>query len=383
MTEERSFSSKSDKPSTNSININIINKWEDFTNLKFKWNALLSQSDLNRVYLTHEWFSAWWQSFGKDMKLSALLAFDNKDLIGIAPLIKKKTYFRGWPVTSIEFMSNNDSPACGFIYKRGYDNIATLFINYLLGSLKNWDIIFLKNIANNKNILHTIESSLKHYCYKYITRPGLRSPYLIINENWDNYFKTLSSKRRKTIRNVTNRIKKLGEIKVKKIEYLTSLTELEEITQKGWKFKEGKSFLNKKERRSFFKNLSDIASKNGWLSVWMLYNSKSPIAYEYHLKYNNSSIALLSEFNEDFKKYSPGAYLDYMIVKSYFNNGLEEYDMGGSQDDYKKKWTNNTRDYSTLIVFNKNLSGFLCYFLEQFIIDNLRKIRNVFIYHNK
>lgn len=361
------------------IKIKTVSKWTDFQSLSQQWNSLLKLSEIDRVYMTHEWFSAWWKAFGKNKQLLILLALQDDELIGIAPLMEQKTFFRGIPVKTIEFMSNNDSPACGFIYKKNHNNVIIAFLNHLVRNIKKWDMLFLKNIANDTHTNQTIETFFKEKKIRYLIKPGLSSPYLKITKKWDEYFKSLSTKRRKTLRNISNRIKRLESPYIKEINNSSFLKDIIKISIKAWKYKEGKAFINRDDRKEFFTRITQLASSRGWLSIWLLYNNSTPIAYEYHLKYNQISVALLSEFNEEYREYSPGAYLDYEIVKFYFNNDIKEYDMGGSEDNYKKKWTNLIREYKNLIVFNNSLHGLFLYTLEAIIVEFLRNIRYKYV----
>ena len=55
--------------------------------LRTAWNGLLASAVSNTVFLTWEWVTAWWSTYGKPGELRVLLAADDAGaIVGIAPL---------------------------------------------------------------------------------------------------------------------------------------------------------------------------------------------------------------------------------------------------------------------------------------------------------
>lgn len=360
-----------------SIGLKTILNFEEFQKLRYDWNKLLEQSSSDRVFMTHEWFTCWWQAFGEGKRLFIVLAKNKEEIIGIAPLMIHGSTFRKMPIRSIGFMENKDSPGCGFIIKKGYEQIvAKAFITFLMEKIGNWEILFFKNMLYEKEIYDGITEILYQGDKKYIISNGLNSPFIKVENEWEEYFKSISNRSKKTIRNVCNRMKKLGNIKVKEFSNMKVFDDIVSITKNGWKYQEGKAFINRRDREKFFRLLSKVAQENGWLSIWCVYKDNDPIAYEYHLKYRQSDTALLAEYNRNYSNFSPGTFLDFEIIKSLFNSEICEYDMCGSPDKYKKKWTEDVRQYKNLIIFNNSIYSNLLYFMETKLIKKIKNIRD-------
>ncbi|MEC4685158.1 MAG: GNAT family N-acetyltransferase [Nitrospirota bacterium] len=358
------------------VELKTVTTFNEFLELRHDWNSLLEQSGNDRVFLTHEWFASWWQAFGEGKRLFIIAAVDRDGIQGIAPLMRCQSSFRGIPVRGVEFLSNDDSPGCGFILKKNHEYLAGTFFSFLLNDSKEWDVIFFKNMIHDETINSLMVKVLEQTGKRYIVNPGLSSPYIEIKSEWDEYIKGLSSKYRKTIRNVCNRIKRLGDVDVGEYNDMKGFDDIVSVTEKGWKYREGKAFINCPDRNRFFRLLSEEARNKGWLSIWCVYKGKEPIAYEYHLKYKGCDIALLSEFNSEYKNFSPGSFLDHEIIRSLFVNGVHEYDMCGIHDEYKKKWTNNVRAYKNLIVFNNSVYSRFLHFLEDKPVRFFKRIRD-------
>jgi len=359
--------------------LKVISSFNEFRSIQAVWNSLLANSSLDRVFLTHEWFTAWWQAFGDGKRLFIVYAKQKDEIIGIAPLMIWKSRFRRLPVKCITFMKNEDSPGCSFIIKKGHEYVVRDIISFVLRDVKGWNILSLNNMQLDDGSQSAITDILDQEKKRYIIHKGLSSPYLKLESDWDTYYKAMSAKSRKTIRNISNRIKKLGNIRVEEYCDMGNYSDIVFITRKGWKFEEGKSFVNRKDRMKFFELLSEIAEDNRWLSIWCIYDNETLMAYEYHLKYKNVDTALLAEFNKEYGNISPGAYLDYKIIENLFNNGVWEYDMCGVQDEYKRKWTRNTRNLKNITAFNGGVYAKILYFLEDILITNVKKIRRLLI----
>ena len=106
------------------------------------------------------------------------------------------------------------------------------------------------------------------------------------------------------------------------------------------------------ERKKFFELLSDVASKNGWLRIWLLKLNGNPIAVEYHLEYKRKTHAMRGDFDESWDNLSPGSVLEAHIIEQCFKNDLLEYDFCGLPFGYKLRWTNILHERSNLLFYN-------------------------------
>lgn len=361
------------------ISLNIITDYEQFISLNQEWNDLVANSTDPHVFFTHEWFDCWWQAFCGSSQLYIFTLRKNKTLIAIAPFMICKTTIRGFPVKVIQFMANDDSPRCDIIINKriaGRDGIEfKIIFDYLINTKYQWDIIFFNNIARDSKAVQALLDTKKSLKLNYICETKLCSPWISFNSDWDSFYSSLKRRTKMTINNVRNRIHKMGEVAV--IEYKTDkLREISAISQKAWKITEGKSYLNRADRKLFIELLTNVAQKQGWLSLWLLYVKNKPVAYEYHLRYLSREIALIAEYDKEYYKNSPGAFLDVNIIKCLFESDITEYDFGGSLDQYKKKWKPNLRYTNDYYIYNNSAySKFLFLFEKYFILFLKNKIK--------
>jgi len=226
----------------------------------------------------------------------------------------------------------------------------------LLEKKSQWDTLELKRIPPDSKNFHIFREVICSNAVFWAEKEATHAPYLRFNSDWQFFFNNLSHKTKKTIRNIENRVKRNGDYHVRQLidfkEYEKIRPHLYSIAKESWQEERGNS-LNTSVNKRFFDRLSKVASAHNWLLIWVLYLNREPIAFEYHLKYRERIHALRSSFKKAHRKLSPGAFLDYQIIRSLFENGeVREYDMGGNADFYKRKWTNNYRKHITFHIFN-------------------------------
>ena len=104
----------------------------------------------------------------------------------------------------------------------------------------------------------------------------------------------------------------------------------------------------------------------------MMLNS-IPIAYEYHLRCGQTEFGLKAEYDERFKRGSPGGVLDQVIVESLVNRGLKTYDLLGYDDPYKMCWTESVHRHVRYYILKNRAYARLPFWLDFRLRDHLRR----------
>ncbi len=86
---------------------------ERLEEVRDEWNALVESSSQKCVFLTNDWFCAWFDSFGESYQLCVLLFRDqNNRLFAAAPLYKTDG--------CVQFIASQEvTDYCDFIIERG------------------------------------------------------------------------------------------------------------------------------------------------------------------------------------------------------------------------------------------------------------------------
>ncbi len=360
----------------------ILEDQKDFSKLETEWNCLCEALKSNvTVFASFAWYQSWWRFYGNEAKLHIFTMWQGDKLVGLAPLMRSKASIHGLPVKMIGFMQNNQSLHNDFIVMPEWK---ILFLEKLIQALfeksSRCDVLYFRNIStvsdNYSSLLEVLEAGGRSWQQN--SNP-IDSPYLIVDGGWANYLARRSSRTRKSLRNIKNKIRAAGEVSVKNLrtweEFLACKDDLFAVAQQSWTEKLGDS-LGSAINRKFFESLAFSAAEKGWLSIWALYLDGKMIAVEFHLQAYGREHALRGHYHPDVASLSPGAYLEMTILEHVFeaDEGIQVYDFCGSFDRYKQKWTDSFVPHCDLYVFNEQMYSKCVKFHEFKTVPSLRRV---------
>lgn len=343
------------------LHIHEIKDFESFLSLEKSWNSLVAKSPTNSIFLRHEWIRCWWEAYGNGKQLAILLFQEGDDLKGIAPLMISKVFFRGLPVRRISFIENDETPQCGFIEDPSYDNsnITEALSHHLSSRESRWDLLFLRKVHEESPLFSHLERESRGRGYNIIIRPIFFSPILNIKSEWESFYSGKSRRFRKKIRYDQNKLKRAGRVKAQLFDTPEQIADIMEdvfrVGGRSWQGKIGSSIGSTQQNRSFFSELPRALGngKNG-ISLWTLSLDGTMISFEYHVRESDTVYALRGEYDGNYQSIGPGAVLDYEVVRNFFNNGVQLYNMcGDSKEQYKLRWTSEVQPYKEAIVFKR------------------------------
>ncbi len=359
-----------------------IRSKEQFRGLHTIWQNLLEKSEKHSPFLTHEWFWCCLLAYSKNKELFILVLRNGTEVVGIAPLWLYKDVVRGVKVEKIGFVTCPDTPFVDFIVqKEKQRKIIKAILDYLYVTRKGlWDILTLNQWCVKSSNYTALKEVTRGRGKNIFSGFPSTTPYIPMTVDWETFLQTRSVKFRKTHRNINNRISKLKKVEIQCFRQDTSGTLFKQIlsvSEKGWKHKKGIAISSREEGKLFFDTLTEIASKKGWLLTWLLMVNEIPIAMEYDLVYQRRVYALRSDFNEDYKEYSPGAYLEYQIIKYLFEEGYLEYNTGPGLNTYKLHWTEQMKENGDIHICNNNFKGLIIWILEGKLFPFLRWVKEI------
>lgn len=366
------------------LGVENIASEDQFNALQPAWEKLLTECGAYSPFLSNSWFCSCLGSYGDGKERVILVVRDGVDVVGIAPLWRHHDKIRGIPIKRVEFITCPDTPFVDFIlHRERREEILEVLLHYLFGVEKrNWEVLTLGQWQQESANYEVLRKILKRLHKKIFVGVSSVVPFIKIRGDWETFLQTRSVRFRKTRRNIANRITKLEKLEIQCVHQDTSGTLMNEIlmvAEKSWKHEEGIAISSREETRRFFEMLTDLAGKAGWLMVWLLKVDGTPVAVEYDLEHNGNVYALRADFDEAYKEYSPGAYLEYQIIKHLFEEGYLEYNTGPGLNTYKLHWTDLSKKNVALHICNSNLKGRAVWAFESKLLPFLRGIRNATI----
>ncbi len=214
---------------------------------------------------------------------------------------------------------------------------------------------------------------------KYVKRGSITSPFIKIDQTWEEYLKTVQKDLRQKINRTRNIYNKIDQYQI--TQYTVDKTgkvidDLLAISRKTWKYDAGTAIASSKENIKFYQELAKVFSDKNSLSIWVLEIDSKPAAFDFSLMFNNKTYMLKVGYDKEYSKYAPGVFISLNAVRDSFDKGKSEYDFLGDNDAYKRMWTNIARKHVKYIVFNDSILGNALYRVESNIIPLLKGLRS-------
>ena len=316
---------------------------EQFESMKNEWQSLLKNSDADPLFLSWHWQFNWWSHFSNSKKdqLVLLLAFEDSNLVGIAPLyLTKIKLLHLFNITRLQFIGTSATGHGGFraeylqfIVKYGATGVEELFFKYMLDNLQFSEIFLLDAVKSSATIsaLNSLPGyrRQKESGFTYITNTST---------SYGSYLKTLGKNTRLRLHNRRDFIENLGEVKIKPVnlEDLDSTFELlEKLQEKRWNTTNDKLL----PRMQFIQSLTNLNSIA--ISGIIVYLKDTAVACTLDLIAGDKAYNLQLTYNEHLhKKLSMGLLALGYSIELYCNNpGITSLDLlegRGKNSNYKQ-----------------------------------------------
>jgi CelD/BcsL family acetyltransferase involved in cellulose biosynthesis len=341
------------------------------------WSELGEQDAHPTPFASHDWFECC-RVAAATPDVEVLQLEDAGVPACLIPLHRRTVRHRGLPCRYLSLLDCPDSPFGDLVPAGGGQPLLATLLDHLTAR-SDWDVLELGRLPVESPTLKVFESELEgrlHY-----RRAGSEmSPYLAIDGSWQAFYSSRSQRFKKTIRNIQNRLSRLGDISVEEHRTMDPrgrlLEELIDLTGRSWKADRGVAIATMPRMREFFSELSRRAAEHGWLSLWLLRLDGRAIAMEYQLHANGVAYGLRADYDLAYAAASPGSSLNFEIARALFERGdVREYHMGPGLNEYKMRWASGTHETVRLHVYRPGVYPTLLHLVETRVVPVGRRIR--------
>ncbi|MFC1620945.1 GNAT family N-acetyltransferase [Candidatus Omnitrophota bacterium] len=379
------------------LNIKQISNYREFEGCKGIWNDLLEKSNVDNVFMTYEWVDTYIKHFCSSQRLLILNVFEGDRLIGIAPLMIRKSKYLGLPVRVVSFVGAGVSDRMDFILTGDKEKAIYLVLDYLMGIKSEWDLIDLEEISEDSPSAGIIGKWLREKNVLSFSGPQKRSFFIQFDGNRRLLIDKFSGKLNKKLVKLNNKNIKMdmdppksaarpaqnmssGQILLGFKRYRVRPSEAEglfsdicDVESRSWQGKEQKGIFSKKPSRDFHKEIFDRFSKNGQLDISILISEKKPIAYIYNYLYGGRSYNYNIAFDDVHKDLSVGTMLMFWMLKDSAAGDILEFDFIRGEEPWKKRLTDSFKLHDRVRIFKGSFYSRYLYILQSKIMPYFRK----------
>ena len=352
---------------------------DDFGSIAAVWSDLAGQSAQSTPFASHDWFECC-RIAAADRTQDLLVVEDSVAPVAMIPLVRWTGRVRGMPVRYLGVLDSPDSPVADLLHAGAALPVVRALLDHVTAR-SDWDVLEFGRLPLGSETLKALETELPGRL-RWRRAGGDLSPYLAVDGPWARFYASRSQRFKKTIRNIQNRLDRLGSITVEEHHALppgeTLFEEMIALTSRSWKADRGIAIATMPRMREFFGELSRRAAARGWLSVWFLRLDGRAIAMEYQLRANGIVYALRADYDLTFAASSPGSALNFAIARALFDRGdVQEYQMGPGQNEYKMRWASGSHETVRIQIYRPGLYPRLVHLTETAVVPALRRLREV------
>jgi CelD/BcsL family acetyltransferase involved in cellulose biosynthesis len=339
--------------------------WDDagFAALREAWNRLADATDPDDIFLRFEWFDAAWQWRKDEATRQILVVKRGTDIVGIAPLVLGRAPGRG--PRRMGFLAVPDTQRCDVLCSiADFAMVAAELARALRRDASKWDLLALRRMPRHDRASLLLRAFVETGMQARLQNID-ENPYIDLAGGWQRFYSTIGRGLKKANNLAANRIAKAGTPDVRQVTSADNAAQVDEalasviaISAHSWKQATGTS-MDGAGPGAFIARLTEHARREGWLSLWLLFLDREPVAAEYQLVYNGSIHALRSDFRREREAISPGSYLNREMLERLFAAGCRRYLMGPGSNPYKRRWTSASEPLVVLEAYSPSLRGVL------------------------
>jgi CelD/BcsL family acetyltransferase involved in cellulose biosynthesis len=314
------------------MKVERIENYERFIQLKEDWNTLLSLSGQHKPFLSHQWFDAWWQSFGREGEQEVLVFSDETGSPeGIAPMMVRDDVLR--------FMANHEvTDYCDFISsqshrKEFYQSLA----DYFRKQCMRYSRMEFINIPGTSPTLSEMPLFADEHDFQCELEESETVPVLALPDSYDKYIQSIGRKNRHELR---RKIRKLEGLRDVRLERITGSEQWGAAIEKfvllhSESDREKREFWHKPGMFDFFDKLAAFFFAENWAELQMLYEEKRLMAALLNFKDSETLYFYNAAYDKEFSPYSPGFFLFDHAIKQAIAENIKKADFLRGREKYK------------------------------------------------
>ena len=299
------------------------------------WDSLFSssQSTPETPFSTLEWQRLWWRHFGQEYRWSALTIRENERIIGIAPFYwDRQTGF-------LKLMGGEDlSDYLDILAAKGRESqVWDQILRYLEASPPQIRGLDLHCLPSTSPALQVLPPLAESRGYQVQCQAEEVCPILELPQTWDAYLALLAGKERHELR------RKMRKAELSSPPLLFRQCAEEECAREDIRSficlhrksqPEKQAFMDQ-QREAFFREVSDVFAKRGWLRLYILECGEKAVAAMLCFAYQEALYLYNSGFDPELSVLSPGIVLIGHCIQDAIAQGKRRFDFLRGNEDYK------------------------------------------------
>lgn len=334
------------------MRIDWIKQFDDIPLSRDEWNDIVQHNHTNTVFQTYEWLESWWNSLGKHNQLVFLIAYDNEQIIGFAPLMMVNSLYGS---KSLHFAGDTNADYCDFVINGNHMKIISAFLEFLDKNISAWNSMTLINIPSNSITLSCLQTICHEKKYNIAIKQRIKAPALLIN----NQSEALATVNKYSVLRHLRKIEKHGKLEFinisNKNDIMMYLDTFFDQHVDRYRIKNMVSQFTNTDNRQLYIDMVNNFDHTGWILFSVLLLNGEPVAFHFGFNYNNKIIWYKPSFNPAYRDFSPGTLMLKFLVEHAVDTKMTELDFTIGDESFKSRFSNCVRHNDNVVIYRSKV----------------------------
>jgi CelD/BcsL family acetyltransferase involved in cellulose biosynthesis len=350
--------------------VEIVGRFAD------EWRGLCGESIDDQPFYRPEWIAAHIRAFTPKAKVVLFAVRVEGRLCLVLPLLEERALFCGVPVKRLRAPVNGHSCRFDAVRRRGaHGEVAVTALWEHLRELSGWDLLEFEGIPSG-GTLAAVASTAAQEGFLTGQVAVSESPYVPLPPDLAGLSELpVNKKLCSQLRGIRRNLGDGGRLKLQRAGKAdrAALQRFYQLEAAGWKGARGTAIASARENLQFYDAIAESAEKLGWLSIYLLELDGRLLAGHFGLSYKGRYFSPKVAYDEGAGQWAPGHLIVEEIVRDCVARGVQEYDITGQNDPWKRKWTLQTRGQCMQYIFGKGISGRLAQWMRIRVRPGVKK----------
>lgn len=320
-----------------------------------RWNSISGQGPTRTIFQTHEWASAWWETFGHRHKLLHLeLDGQDQSTAGFVCLMSSATDGRGdrWRI-----MADTNSDYCDIPVLGNRFAALDALVKFLARDFGGWESLSLMNIPEQSPTLAALTTLCDRHGLWLRVSSRISAPKIRL-QGVDQ-----EVKHKYSVRRHCNRLDKLGKVDFRVLREPRELPRLLGVLYEQhigrYREKGETSLFENPLARRFYERLSIGLLNAGWLNFSELTLDGEPIAVHFGFEYDRVMTWYKPAFDVAYQRYSPGTVLIRNLIDYAKSRDFRALDFTVGNEAFKERFSNTTSYNRNIVIYRNRPAAFI------------------------
>ncbi|HSM87307.1 MAG TPA: GNAT family N-acetyltransferase [Candidatus Limnocylindrales bacterium] len=332
-----------------------------------------------------EWIAAYLRAFEPGSEVVLATASAGERLVAVLPMVRKKCWYAGVPVTMLAGAGNAHSVHFEIVRSACPDGQAALHAIWdLLRRDPGWQILQVPVFPQGGACEQLIDLARRDG-HRTLTFLFQECPVLQMQNDADGRLNWLGG----TSRHFRHELRRYARLLEEETGHKPVLQRWNgpdpevmrkffELEAAGWKGQEGSAIRCEPATRAFYEQIAREAAEQGYFCLHSLQANGAMTAGAFSVFTEQTFFPMKIAHDEALRRGGPGHLLFNGILEECAKNGIPELFFGGNKDRYKTSWTSQTLPHFNGFIFSTGLRAQLAYALRTRVLSPLGQLRRRF-----